>query len=332
MAAAQPEPVEFSRRHEWSRAEWIVALDACPRDRQRYNANSRDVREVAYLIGRTPAAVSRAFANIWSALTGGREGLSNNSATCREVVAQFRDDSRALHQVAVKLRERFLKTSLAPRIEIHSDSGANLVGDDLRSLSYLISKETGVPRRLFVVYRREGSVVEGATLVLFGALTYPLGERFVRWVERHLKRRTSDHGLRIIRNASWIAVRDGKVADLETMVVRAYLPDIPSRDLTTNFRHGLADYLRATLGVRRTERRSGQLQERPLEAVPRRRIRHIESQLRTKVTSLSPSSLSELDRLLKVVDTDGFRRALAQARQTRLEDFDKRRGTRKTGK
>lgn len=314
----------FARRREWSRDEWVVALDACPKDYQNYNAGSRDVREIAYLIGRTPAAVSRAFANIWAALTDGREGLANNSALCREVVAEYKDDSVRLHHDAHIVRGRLLRDSLAPRIEVTSTSPTGFLDQDLTRAAFEFSRETGLPRKLFAVYRHEGSVIEGTVLVsgllgsIAGAFAQPLAERFVRWVEARLGPGGSQEELRIVRTRTWEALRGGRVAEVETTVIQRYLPGLPMASISARERHALASYLSAALGVGRVDSRH---LGRPFERVTAKRKREIERRLGVRLVRLPQSTLREIDALMMAVDTRGFRKAVRALQQTQLDDF-----------
>lgn len=301
-------------------------MDACPKDKQRYSATSRDVREVAYLIGRTPAAVSRAFANIWAALTDGREGLANNSALCRAIVAEYRGDSQRLHSDAIKARDGFLAESLAPRLEVRSERSTGLLETDLNHASLRVSRETGVPRSLFAVYRHEGSVIEGAVLVsgiigsLVGSFAQPVAERFVRWVESRLQQDEVRDGVRILRTRTWEALRDGNVVELERTVISRYLPDLRAESsLDARSRHALAWYLAAVLGVGRTEAAANRSRG---GRVSGHRRQEIETRLGVNLSRVPQSALRELDALVRVVDTKGFRKAVKQLQQTRLEDFE----------
>ena len=308
----------FERRREWTREEWIVAFDACPKDRQRYSATSRDVLEVAYLINRTPAAVSRSFANIWAAMTDGREGLANYAALCGHVVTEYRGELSRLHREAAVLRASFLDSSLAPRLEVRVVHGESLLEGDLRRLASQAARETGIPRPLFVLYRREGSLLEGVVLVLFAALTAPLGERFVRWMESHLRRPHSSEQVEILRSQTWVALGEGKHLEVERRVVLHYLPDARDESMRADSRAALAKYLTALLGVARVG--SGQVSEPPKRVNARRRA-EIESRIGASLRGLPKPALAELNALLQVADTEGFRRAMKELHQTRLDDF-----------
>ena len=48
----------------------------------------------------------------------------------------------------------------------------------------------------------------------------------------------------------------------------------------------------------------------------------METRLGLRLSRVPRSSLRELDALLKAVDTKGFRKAVRQLEQTRIEDFE----------
>ncbi len=310
----------FERRRDWTREEWIVAFDACPKDRQRYSATSRDVLEVAYLINRTPAAVSRSFANLWAAMTDGREGLANYAELCGQVVAEYRRDALRLHRDALSLRTRFMRDSLAPRLEVRVVEGAPLLPSDLRRLANKAARETGIPRSLFVLYRREGSLLEGVVLVLFGALAAPLGKRFIRWIESQLRRPRPSERIEILRTGTWVALGQGKHLEVERRVVLHYLPDARDESMSAKSRTALARYLTALLGVGRV----AEGRELPPSRVKARRRAELESRVGASLRGLPLTALTELSALLEVADTKGFRKAIKELHQTRLDDFEER--------
>ena len=276
---------------------------------------------MAYLIDRTPAAVSRAFANIWAAMTHGREGLANNSALCRNVVSTYRTDQGSLHREALLLRDQFLSNSLAPRIELRTSGRVGLFRMDLKNLAFQASRATGVPRRMFVLYRRTGSVVEGALLVLFGALASPLGERFVKWVEAHLESAPPPGDVEVVRTQTWIALRDGRLETVDRTVISHYLPTLRDNELDVQSRRNLAGHLAHVLGVGKAALRAPVSLNARQGTVGVRRRKEMEKQTGAKLGRLSRRSLKELDYLLKVVNTKGFRKAAKELKQMKLEDF-----------
>ena len=319
MTQETVQPATFERRRDWTREEWIVAFDACPKDKQRYSATSRDVLEVAYLIDRTPAAVSRSFANIWSAMTEGRGGLANNSELCRQVVSEYLDNLESLHSAALVARSRYLQGTLAPRLEIRSGGKAALLDDDLRKLAYQASRETGVPRRGFVIYRRAGSLVEGAVLIPFTALATALAERFVRWVEGRLKRASAESEVEVLRTRTWVDLCQRKRVELEERVILRYLPSANVGKLSAAAKRALARYLAPLLGVTRGPRLSAA--GRP-KAPTAERIREIESVVGDSVRGLSRLALTELDQLVRVANTAGLRKAARKLQQMKLDDYE----------
>lgn len=319
--AAEATAPRFERRRDWTREEWIVAFDACPKDRQRYSATSRDVLEVAYLINRTPAAVSRSFANLWAAMTGSREGLANYAGLCGQVVADYREEYTRRHHDALSLRETFLRGSPVPRLEVRMVEGHSLLGGDLRRLGAQLGRETGTPRPLFVLYRREGSLLEGVVLVLFGALAAPLGERFVRWVESHLRGPRPSERVEILRSESWVSLAQGRYVEVQRRVILRYLPDARLESMGPKSRTALAKYLTALLGV---TRQADSPPGPPIGHVTARRRREIEARIGASLRGLAKPALAELDLLLRVADTRGFRKAIKELHQSRLDDFEER--------
>jgi hypothetical protein len=252
-------------------------------------------------------------------MTGGREGLVNYAATCGKVVEEYRGDLERLHLDALAIRNRFVRDSLAPRLEVRIDDGTPVLGADLRLLGTQAAQETGVPRKLFVLYRRGGSLVEGAVLVLFGALASPIGERFVRWVESKLRRRPASGTLEVIRNQTWVDLREGRRYKVEERVIRYYLPSTRVQSLDAKTREALATFLTPILGVARASASGRDNLSPPTPA----RLREIEERLGFRLTRLSTGALAELDALLRVADTQGLRNAAKKLEQTRLEDFER---------
>lgn len=250
-------------------------------------------------------------------MTRGREGLANYACLCGQVVEEYRRDLARLHRDALSLRVQFLSDSLAPRIEARSVYGEPVLNSDLRSLALRASRETGVPRRLFVFYRRKGSVLEGAVLVLFGALAAPLGERFVRWVEAHVRGRRLGEDVELIRNQTWIDLRDGRGIKVEERLILYYLPSARVDSLDAKSRRALARYLSAILGVGRVR----EPDRSKLPAPSPRRTREIEVKLDVRLGGLSRRALAELDSLVRVADTKGLRRAAKELHQTKLDEF-----------
>lgn len=298
----------------------MLAFDACPKDKQRYSASSRDVRELGLLVNRTPAAVSRSFANIWAAMTDGREGLANYAELCGDVVREYLNDTSRLRRDATRLRGRYIHDSLHPRLEIHSDSVPPLLDADLRAMGFEAVRETRVPRQLFVLYRRQSAIVEGAVLVLFGSLAAPIAERFVRWIEGKIQRDRDSPGVEVIRNQAWTDLLDGKKFELQERIILHYLPSVRVQALSSKTREGLASFLAPILGVSPTP--SVSLKRLPTPSASRRK--EMERRLGIRLSRLSPRALSELDSLLRVADTRGFRKAVKQLDQTRLEEFEPR--------
>ena len=267
-----------------------------------------------------PAAVSRSFANLWATMTGGREGLANYAQLRGQVVAEYRHGIPRLHRDALSLRTRFIEQSLAPRIEVREVEGAPLLASDLRRLASQAARETGIPRTPFVLYRREGSLLEGVVLVLFGALATPLGERFISWIESYLRRPLPSKRIDTLRSQMWVALGVGKHLEVERWVVLHYLPDARDESMSAKARTALARYLTALLGVGRV----AESREPPPSGVNLRSRVELESRIKASLRGLPMLALTELSALLEMADTKGFRRAMKELHQSRLDDFNQR--------
>lgn len=252
-------------------------------------------------------------------MTEGREGLANNSELCRQVVSDYLDNLESLHSAALLARSRYLQGTLAPRLEIRSEGKAALLDEDLRKLAYQAGRETGIPRRGFVLYRRAGSLVEGAVLIPFTALATAFAERFVRWVEDRLKRTSVQSEVEVIRTRTWVDLRSRKRVELEERVILRYLPSANVGKLRKEARRALARYLAPLLGVARGPHLSAA--GRPT-APTAERIREIESIVGDSVRGLSRQALIELDQLVRVANTAGLRKAARKLLQMQLDDYE----------
>jgi hypothetical protein len=158
------------RAGDWDREETIIAMAACPTDRQRYHSRSPNVREVADLLGRTPGAVSLKFANIWNLHTQGTQGFAHVGAMTRQVFQEFQGRRRDLLLEAASIRLRLIEEDPTPRIELRvqlsiEDATRKLAGNR-RS-----ARRSGLDTRYVVTYAREGSVVEGWVFLIPVALS-----------------------------------------------------------------------------------------------------------------------------------------------------------------
>jgi len=164
---------------DWTREETIVALAACPLDRQRYHSRSPRVRELADLLGRSPGAVSLKFGNIWAVHTGGARGLAHAGGMVYQVYHEFEGRRDTLIGAAADIRRRLISDDPTPRVE--SEVSLN----DAAALRRLVrvrrlAGQSGLELRYVVTYTREGSVVLGLLFLVPVVLTYP--DRIVRLV------------------------------------------------------------------------------------------------------------------------------------------------------
>lgn len=314
MSAASPVP-RFKRRQPWTRDEWIVAWDACPKDAQRYSSSSRDVVEVAYLLGRTPAAVSRAFANLWAASSHGREGLEHYARTCGEVVNEFGEDYHALHRAALNIRTRMVQGALAPRIEIHGE-GEPKSPETLAAIAWEVSRETGASRRDFAIYSRRGTFVEGVVLAIAGGVAGAVAKRLVDTIEARVQDWWRGRDGRVLRNSSWDLIRRGRVTTFQVRVVQSYLPSYREGDLGDEQQAKLAEFLSAILGIRPTNRGARTI-EAMTTGISRSRRAEMERQIGTTLRGLRPRTEGELDALLRVADASEVKRSIKAGRRRR---------------
>lgn len=312
LATTSTNSVRFARRQNWTLDEWIVAWDVCPKQKQSYGPSDRNVREVAYLLSRTPSAVSHGFGNLWYAWSRGRHGAKNASRLCWEVVALYRADPARLHKRAQEIRHQLMPDSLTPRLEIWEPEGAGIIQPNL---SLAISEETGVPRRDFVLYNRRGSVIDGVALSLglFGAgvtagVGYTTGTRFVRFVENLVRRRrAASRAPRVVtRTNTWISLRNGDTNWTSELVIKHYLPRVSLRRLTVKQRDAFVSFFSPLLGLNPVPAEVESTQR--VRAVPLSHVRvsRMERELGAQLTNLSSKELRELESILRAAKSKSF--------------------------
>jgi hypothetical protein len=328
----QPEDlVRLGRRVSWSFEDWVVAWDACPKRNQRYGQSDRNVREIAYLLNRTPSAVSHSFGNLWYPWSKGRHGARNGSHFCAEVVALYRTDPKAFHKLALDSRRRLVKQSIAPRVELQEEGGRGTLTLDL---SRTISKESGVPRRAFIIYNRPGSVVDGIVLDLsvlgaglLAGIGYGIGSRLVKFVEGLIRQGRSGSRVVIERNSTWIAIRDGDEERAEHLVIGRYLPALASAHLPPDQRRRLAAYLSMLMGVHSHPIKGNAGAVTQPSGPSKARQKQIEGRVGGSLGGLTDQAWMQIDQLLLAIESKGFRKSVRRGR-TRRSIRSKKRSSR----
>ena len=164
----------------WADDELLVAWEACPKDFQRYGSRDPKVVEVAELLGRSPAAVSRIFGNFWWVYSGHSLGLPHASHSVERVVTEYGNDPTALAKQSFEARAGRVKRSVWPRVLVKSDEPAGAIPFwQIASLA----ADNKVDLRNVYVNPRGGSIIEdifmfvtgnpGATLSSSGILVRP---------------------------------------------------------------------------------------------------------------------------------------------------------------
>lgn len=312
----------YSRRTKWSKDEWIIAYDACPKDAQRYGPEADFVREVADLINRTPAAVSRAFGNLWAAQTGGRRGLKHFARMAAEVVDQYRHKLPELHQEALRLRRERIPTSLTPRLEVVSHGIAPAITEEeIRSAA----RKVGLRQEQYFVTTRRGSFVLDVgfllQVLLLGAAAWQGIIQTIQFIEqRRASHRDSAPQLEVVtKSTTWSDVESGRQTRVEERVIRFHLPGFPAEQLQPDQKSRLAGFLSFIRGV---ARKPAPRQKTLAETVPRARSagrpytrRGLERLLGVDLSEVPDSSIRPLSDIVKVAKTAGFGEALRAERR-----------------
>jgi hypothetical protein len=155
---------------KWTRAEIIVALAACPTENQDYDSRRPWVIELAELLGRSPAAISRHFGNFHSARRGGEVGLTHYGRATAEVYARFVEDPQSVLEEAAVVRRAIYERSSSPRVEQRTTEA-----EADRLTEELLAKfpEAHLPTSSIILYRRPGSVWVGVLFVIHWVLEHP---------------------------------------------------------------------------------------------------------------------------------------------------------------
>lgn len=315
-------PYRYARRNDWSPEEWVIAYDACPKVKQSYGPGSPFVREVADLLGRTPAAVSRAFGNLWAAQTGGKRGLKHCSHVAEAVVAEYRDDLPRLHAEATRLRAERIPRALTLRAELINEGNTTPLPEDE---VHGAARQSGLRSDLYFVTTRPGSTVVDVGILLDSLLIGTTGwlaiTHTVQLIRDYLDRR--DRGPRVptvvIKSRTWTSVERGHTGEVEERVLEFYLPGFPTGNLPPESRSKLAGFLAFIKGLRRMRLAPSERAETPHTTGttigrPFKRAA-LERMLGIDLSSAPDESIKQLSDLVKVAKTTGFVNALRTTRR-----------------
>jgi hypothetical protein len=310
----------FARRANWSREEWILAYDACPKVRQTYGPDAPIVRELADLIGRTPAAVSLAFGNLWAAQSRGRRGLVHVSHLAQEVVEEFRDQPAKLRDTAKQLRQVRIPSSLTPRLEVSTNIAESVLPEEV---VHRAAADSGLPSDFYFVTTRTGStIVEVGVLLqalLNGTNGWPLITNTIQVIREYLRGQSARYPGPFVelRSRTWRETEAGRTTEVEEQVIRAYLPDLSTAGLSTSDKTLLVGFLAFLRGLRREDLPPTDL---GLAHVVRTRGRPLSRSTLQKIlgidlTNASGASLKRLSDLVKAARTPLFAVALSKTRR-----------------
>jgi hypothetical protein len=315
------ERVAYSRRNNWQKDEWILAYDVCPKVNQSYGPDAPFVIELADLLGRTPAAVSRAFGNLWAAQTNGRKGLKNRSHLADEVVSEYQDNLRALHSDALRLREMRVPHALTPRLEVVSnDPTTPITAQEVHEAA----AASGLDSRLYFVTTRRGSFVLDTGTFLEALLAGTTGwlaiTQTIQLIKDKLRER---HGRQTgpsveLVSRTWQDIEEGNPARVEERVIRFYLGDTKIDKLSADDRARLVGFLSFLRGTRpiKLPMESSAVAGLSEHALGRPFSRStLQRTLRLDLTSASNELVKKLSDLVKVSRSAGFYSALKSSRR-----------------
>jgi hypothetical protein len=313
---------EYARRNPWKREEWIIAYDACPKEKQRYGPEAPFVREVADLLGRTPAAVSRAFGNLWAAQTGGRSGLKHFSHVAKEVIDEYQNDFHRLHTEAQRLRALRIPECLTPRIEVQVEADQTPLPEDV---VHQAAASAGLPPELYFVSTRTGTVIVDVGVLLDFLLVGTTGwlaiTNTVQLVRDYLSRQRGEEYPVVITqtNSTWSDIAVGRTVRVEERVIRFHLPGLPAAAMPPESRSRLAGFLSFVKGVHRrpTHRaRAGRVSAQTALTLGRPYTRHgLERLLKIDLSGVPDDSVKLLSDLVKRARTVHFDAALRTTRR-----------------
>ncbi len=152
----------------WTVDELTVVWAVTPKETQNYNKDAPWVREVAELLVRSPSAVSRKMANLWSVWRPGT-GMPHVGKNDRIVVERYRDRPDDLIRDANRIRVRLMERTPSARAEgisPNKSTSPRTVGDALR----LEAESAAIDPKALVVYHRAGSDIIGFAIESYQVL------------------------------------------------------------------------------------------------------------------------------------------------------------------
>jgi hypothetical protein len=202
----------MTRSDAWTDDEIVLAIAACPREKQSYSPRHKNVIELADLIGRTPAAVSHHFANISHLIFGGSHGEPHVGARTRELFLEYKGRDGELQSRAAEIRRRLMGEDFTPRAEneISKAETKQLTLDLFQALA-----EFRIPEGSVQTYEREGSWHFGVLVGLAKALQPEPSAvtSFLKWVQSRLgKGAVESKGFILGLAGMWQEISDGIVS------------------------------------------------------------------------------------------------------------------------
>jgi hypothetical protein len=318
-----PRPAyRYARRNDWSPEEWVIAYDVCPKVKQSYGPEAPFVRELADLLGRTPAAVSRAFGNLWAAQTGGKRGLKHCSHVAEAVVAEYRNDLARLHEEATRLRSERIPRALTLRLELVNAEDTTPLPE---TIVHEAARCSGLRSDLYFVTTRPGSTVVDVGILLDTLLIGTTGwlaiTNTVQLIRDYLDRnkRGSHVPTVVLKSRTWASVERGRTGEVEERVIEFYLPGFPPNKLPPESRSKLTGFLAFIKGLRRKSlsrsdqagpaRQTGTAIGRPFKRAA------LERMLGIDLSAAPDESIKQLSDLVKAAKTTGFVIALRTTRR-----------------
>jgi hypothetical protein len=278
---------------------------------------------VADLLGRTPAAVSRSFGNLWAAQTGGKLGLKHCSHIAEEVVREYEHDLRRLHSEAQRLRALRIPASLTPRLELHSETDQTPLPEEVVRNS---AQAAGLAPDLYFVSTRPGTVAVDVGILLdglvIGTTAWLAITNTIQLIRDYLRHRDATGPVTTVvaTSRTWTEIAEGRTQRVEERVVKFHLPGFPTDVLPTESRARLAGFLSFIRGVRQRPALPAPLSAvGPQQSGSRGRpfTRHgLERMLAIDLSGVPDASVKRLSDLVKAARRRGFDAALRSTRRT----------------
>lgn len=204
--------LQMVRADAWSDDEIILAIAACPREKQSYSPRHKNVIELADLIGRSRGAVSLHFANVSNLIFGGDHGKTHVGRRTRELFEEYRNREGELQEKAAEIRRRLMQNDLTPRVEreVPEDEARKLIEEIIDE-----ARRAGLPEDGAVTYERKGSWYVGVLMPLESVLPQfkESGTVFARaLVERFDHGWVRSRGLEFAARGEWQYLVDAQLA------------------------------------------------------------------------------------------------------------------------